>query len=845
MAGKQKQETNAAAKPAGNKVVIVESPAKARTIEHYLGAGYTVLASVGHIADLPNKTLGVDTENNFAVTYEVIADKKDVVARLKKAAAGASAVYLASDPDREGEAIAWHINNQIKSVNSNICRVQFNEITKSGVQHGISNPAGINMNRVEAQTARRVLDRLVGYKVSRLLWKPLKYGLSAGRVQSVALRLICEREEEIEKFITREWWSLAANFNVFGGKALFKGEIETALDKYNGKKIELKNETEADKVIKALDGADFAISQIEKKNVKATPQPPFTTARMQQDAIKKLGFTSKSAMKTAQELYEGINLGSEGLVGLITYMRTDSIRISDEAAAEAERYIKKAYGDKYIGGKAKAAKAKTPSVQDAHEAIRPTSVFRTPESVAKFLTPTQNKLYALIWKRFTASRMADALYEQTVVTVEARKYEFRASGRVMLFPGFTAVYKENEDEEEKALINIDKNDKLALLEFKKAQHFTQPPPHFTEAGLVKALEQQGIGRPSTYAAIINTIIIRKYVEKSKKQMLPTELGRVVNSLLVKNFPHIFDLKFTATMEGGLDKVEDGSEKYIDLLNEFYGDFSEELQKAEKQFNAELKTGKACPKCGKELMFKYGKNGTFIGCSGYPACDFTADFTRDEKGDIRFSERRSEPTGIFCEKCGAEMLIKQGRYGELLGCSGYPACRNAKNFIRLSSGAIRVIEPEETLGKCPACETGEMTVRTGKLGLFAACSTYPDCKHSAGLIIDEEGNITLEKLPTPKELGKCEKCGSQMVIRRTARGPFAACSAFPKCRNTKSLKNLLGGEFKSPKGKKTAAAKTSEAKKTKRASKKITAKTLKVKKVVRKSAKKRKQLVSKK
>jgi DNA topoisomerase-1 len=683
-------------------------------------------------------------------------------------------------------------------------------------------------------------------------------------VQSVALRLICEREEEIEKFITREWWSLAAAFDVFGEKikngsllraftkgypecelkALFKGEIETTLDKYNGKKIELKNEAEADKVMKALEGADFAISQIEKKNVKASPQPPFTTARMQQDAIKRLGFTSNSAMKTAQELYEGINLGSEGLVGLITYMRTDSVRISDEAAAEAERYIKKAYGDKYVGGKAKAAKAKTPSVQDAHEAIRPTSVFRTPESVAKFLTPSQNKLYALIWKRFAASRMADALYEQTVVTVEARKYEFRASGRVMLFPGFTAVYKENEEEEEQALINIDKTDKLALLEFKKAQHFTQPPPHFTEAGLVKALEQQGIGRPSTYAAIINTIIIRKYVEKSKKQMLPTELGRVVNSLLVKNFPHIFDLKFTATMEGGLDKVEDGSEKYIDLLNEFYGDFSEELQKAEKQFNAELKTGKICPKCDNELIFKYGRNGTFIGCSGYPACDFTADFTRDEKGDIRFSERRSVPTGIFCEKCGAEMLIKQGRYGELLGCSGYPACRNAKNFIRLSGGAIRVIEPGETFGKCPACEIGEMTVRAGKLGLFAACSTYPDCKHSAGLIIDGEGNITLEKLPTPKELGKCEKCGSQMVIRRTARGPFAACSAFPKCRNTKSLKKLLGGE--PPKGKR--AKTTSEVKKPlkpKSSPKKITAKTLKVKKVVRKSSKKRKQLASKK
>ncbi|MDR2105107.1 MAG: type I DNA topoisomerase [Deferribacteraceae bacterium] len=810
------------------KVVIVESPAKARTIEHYLGKDYTVLASVGHIVDLPSKGLNVDVDNGFKPTYAVINGKEGVVAKLKGAARSAEEVYLASDPDREGEAIAWHINEQIKGLSPHIYRVQFNEITESGVQQGIANPSGINMNRVDAQSARRILDRLVGYKVSQLLWKPLKFGLSAGRVQSVAVRLICEREEEIEKFVSQEWWSITANFDLFSG-AQKKGSIQTVLDKYNKKKVELKSSADADKVIKALEGAEYTISQVEKKNVKSSPPPAFTTARLQQDAIKRLGFTAASAMKTAQELYEGVKLGAEGLTGLITYMRTDSVRISDEAAKEAAGYIKKVYGDRYIGGKAKPPKksGKTPSIQDAHEAIRPTSILRTPEKVAKFLTPNQNKLYELIWKRFTASRMAEAVYEQTTVIIESRKYEFRASGRVMVFPGFTAVYKESEEEEEKLLINVDEKDTVQLANFDKAQHFTQPPPHFTEAGLVKALEQQGIGRPSTYAAIINTIIARKYVEKDKKQIIPTELGRIVNSLLVANFSRIFDLKFTATMEEGLDKVEEGSEKSIELLNEFYKSFSEELNAASKKFLTELKAGKECPKCGRELIIKYGRNGAFTGCSGYPECDFTADFTRNESGGIEIVER-NDRTGLRCEKCGAELAIKIGKFGEMLACTAYPNCKNAKNFVRTSNGGIRVIEAGETLGKCPACEKGDMALKSGKRGMFAACTTYPDCKYTAGIIIDEEGNISLEKLPTPKELGKCEKCGSQMVIRRTFRGPFAACSAYPKCRNTKSLKSL------NKNGEKIGAEKRVSKKK---GAAKAAAKSLNVKKVVGRGAKK--------
>ncbi len=781
-------------------LVIVESPAKAKTIENYLGKNYEVMASVGHIVDLPSKKLGVDIENNFEPTYEIIEGKEKVVAKLKKAASTADNVYIASDPDREGEAIAWHVQEQIKGKNSNIYRVQFNEITKQGIIDGISNPGGLNMNRVDAQQSRRILDRLVGYQVSPLLWKPLKYGLSAGRVQSVALRLVCEREDEIEKFVTEESWSLAAEFDVLDGGQR-KGTLKAMLDKEDGKKAVLKTEADADKVIEKLDGKEFRVSSVEKKSVKSSSPQPFTTARLQQEAIRKIGLTARATMATAQQLYEGVELGSDGPTGLITYMRTDSTRIAPEAAKEAEEYIKKSYGDDFLTkGKRKAPSKQ--KVQDAHEAIRPTSVSLTPDKVKSYLNPNQFKLYKLIWERFIASQMADALYEQTTVLIDADIYQFRASGRVMTFAGFTVLYTEAADEDAKAednpaFLNVSEANSLKHLNYEKKQHFTQPPPRFTEASIVRMLEQQGIGRPSTYASIISTIVDREYVEIKEKRIHPTELGRIVTKLLVQNFPQVFDVKFTAHMEEGLDKIEDGSAKWLDVLNDFYGSFSDELKKAAKNFNADLRLDINCPQCGKPLAIKNGKNGPFVACTGYPDCSFTSDFERTPEGEIQFVARKGpESTGISCDKCGSEMMIKRGPYGEMLACSAYPDCKNIKNFIRLPSGDIRVLEPGEKLGgKCPVCSEGDIVLKSGRNGIFAACSRYPSCKFTANVEAGDDGKLTIKAPKEQEEAGVCDKCGKPMVVKRSFRGPFLACSGYPDCKNTKSLKSASGGRAK--------------------------------------------------
>lgn len=776
-------------------LIIVESPAKAKTIENYLGKGYEVLASIGHIVDLPEKKLGVDVENNFAPTYQVIEGKQKVVNILKKAASTADKVFLASDPDREGEAIAWHIQEQIKDKNNNIVRVQFNEITKQGIKDAIERPGEVNMSRVDAQQSRRILDRLVGYQVSPLLWKPLRYGLSAGRVQSVALRLVCEREDEIEKFVSKEWWSLDANLEVFENSQL-KGLLKASLDKKNGKKFELKNEADTDKVISELKKEQFAISDIEKKNIKGSAPLPFITARLQQEAIRKFGMTARTVMSTAQQLYEGVDMGADGRHGLITYMRTDSTRVAPEAQQEAAKYIGSAYGSDYLGKQKTAKKGK--SVQDAHEAIRPTVITNTPEKIKAFLSPAQYKLYKLIWERFIASQMADAQYEQTTVIINAGAYGFRASGRAVKFAGYTALYTETADEDAKAednqlLLNVDKSSMLKARDFDKKQHFTQPPPRFTEASLVRSLEQQGIGRPSTYASIISTIVDREYVEIKEKRIFPTELGRIVIRLLVQNFPNIFDVKFTADMEEGLDKVEEGQESMQELLDSFYKSFSDELKAAAKKFNTDLKLDMPCPECGKDLTVKYGKNGSFIACSGYPECSFTTDFERDEEGKIRFIERKdSEQTGIICDKCGAEMLIKTGRYGEMLACSAYPACKNIKNFMRLPDGSIRVLTAGEKLGeKCPTCSVGDVVLKSGKNGLFAACSRYPDCRFTAGIELNSEGKLKVIKHKEAENIdyGNCEKCGKPFVVKKSFRGPFLACSGYPDCKNTKSMKSF--------------------------------------------------------
>ena len=635
-------------------LVIVESPAKAKTIEKYLGSDYKVIASVGHIIDLPPNELGVDVDNNFEPKYIVIEGKEKVISSLKSNAKKADAVYLAPDPDREGEAIAWHIASQIDK-NKPVKRVLFNEITKKGILDGINNPGDININRVNAQQSRRILDRLVGYLVSPLLWKPLKYGLSAGRVQSVALRLICEREEEIEKFVPVESWSINADFLIQGDKKEEKGTLKAKLDKISGIKAEIKTEAEANKILESMP-KDFKVSDVEEKAVKQSPAEPFITSRMQQEAIRKLGFTSKKTMSVAQSLYEGVEL-AEGPVGLITYMRTDSTRISPEAVDEAKNYITKTFGEEYTSKNKKISK-KNNNVQDAHEAIRPTSVLRTPESIKKYLSADQYKLYKLIWERFVSSQMSEAIYNQTVVRLTGDKYEFKATARVLAFAGFTKLYleskeedvKNDEDDETTISFKIAKETPALRDKTEKKQHFTQSPPRYTEATLVKTLEQQGIGRPSTYAAIISTIVDRKYTELIEKKFHPTELGRIVNKILIENFPKIFEVKFTANMEKELDQIEDGSQNWHNVLSSFYKSFDKELKSAtDGKISANLETNKKCPICNSDLVIKMGKNGAFVACTKYPECKFTSNFKRNEKGEIELVEdKQFEGSGLICE-----------------------------------------------------------------------------------------------------------------------------------------------------------------------------------------------------
>ncbi len=775
-------------------LVIVESPAKAKTIEKYLGSGYKVEASVGHIIDLPAGKLGVDIENNFTPTYSVIEGKQKVIDSLKKSAKKATTVYLAPDPDREGEAIAWHIAEQIKD--KPIKRVLFNEITKEGILKGISNPCEINENRVKAQQSRRILDRLVGYMVSPLLWKPLKSGLSAGRVQSVALRLVCEREREIETFIPVESWSIEADFEIKDKNNGQTGILKAKLDKIKGKKPNISKEKDADKIFNNFP-TDFSVSSVEKKEVSTSPAFPFTTSRMQQEAIRKLGFSSKKVMMLAQQLYEGIELGSEGPVGLITYMRTDSTRISPEAIEECSKYIEETYGKEYLPKKKRVQKKQSNNVQDAHEAIRPTSVLRNPKNVKEFLSKDHYRLYKLIWERFVASQMAEAIYDQTTVSIDGDDLTFKASARVLKFAGFSALYTEGvdeaktDDEEAPILFDIAENSKALVKEKRKKQHFTQSPPRYTEATLVKTLEQQGIGRPSTYASIISVIIDRDYVELKEKKFYPTELGRIVNNLLISNFPKIFEVKFTAEMEKDLDLIEEGKENWIDVLNAFYKDFDKELKNASSgKLASGLETGKKCPQCNDgDLVVKCGKNGAFLACSKYPDCSFTSDFTRKENGEIEIVEsNKNESTGVICEKCGKDLVIKRSRYGEMAACSGYPECKNIKSILRLPDNKIRIIESGEKIEQdCPKCNN-QLIVKSGRNGIFAACVKYPDCKFTASISVNDNGALCIKEQNQDSNTGICDKCGKPMVIKRGPRGAFLACSGYPDCKNVKNLKS---------------------------------------------------------
>ncbi len=693
-------------------LVIVESPAKARTINKYLGKDFRVMASIGHIKDLPKNKLGVDIDKDFEPHYEIIRGKAKVIKELKKASKDADIIFLGPDPDREGEAIAWHIKEVLNGRREGIIkRVLFNEITEKGIKEAIAHPTEIDKNKVDAQQARRVLDRLVGYQVSPLLWEKVRMGLSAGRVQSVAVRLICEREREIESFVPQEYWSITALFDGF----------EAKLVKKDGKKITISTEEEAKSIVRELKGETFKVEEIEQKQRKRNPTPPFITSRLQQEASRRLGFSAQKTMVIAQQLYEGVDLGEEGPTGLITYMRTDSHRIAPEAIQAVRGYIEKTYGKEYLPKKPNVYKSKK-TAQEAHEAIRPTNMKYTPEYVKPYLTEDQWKLYELIWKRFVASQMHHAILDQTRVSIGAGKYTFQAVGTVVRFHGFTILYEEKTDEEseeEKKLPPLEKDTVLELLDLVARQHFTQPPPRYTEASLIRELEEKGIGRPSTYALILSTIQDRGYVVKEKGRLKPTELGFLVTELLVKSFPDILNVKFTAHLEEELDRVEEGKLKWIDVIKEFYSRFREDLERAKQEMQTikgqEEPTDIPCKKCGRMMVIKWGKNGKFLACPGYPECKTTMDFRVDEKGKIVPVEN-TEYVEQKCPNCGGPMVIKSGRFGRFIACSRYPEC---KTTLPLSTG---VPCPEE------GCN-GVLVERRSKRGrTFYGCSKYPACKY---------------------------------------------------------------------------------------------------------------------
>ena len=731
-------------------LVVVESPAKAKTIKKYLGKDFEVLSSMGHVIDLPASKLGVDIKDDFKPQYVTIKGKTKTLSQIKKSANAAEKVYLACDPDREGEAIAWHISGQVKDAKKKVHRVMFYEITKDSITKGISHPGKIDMNRVEAQQARRILDRLGGYQGSPFLWTTVRRGLSAGRVQTVALRLICEREDEINAFKPQEYWSLAARLE---GKS--KTPFEASLLKIDGKKAAIKDGKTSQAIVSELNKSQFAISNIDEKDRKRSTYPPFITSTLQQAAARAYGYSAKKTMMLAQQLYEGVDLGDEGAVGLITYMRTDAVRLAPEAVSAAREFIAQKYGAEYLPAEANHYKSRK-GAQEGHEAIRPTMAGRTPEAVKNFLSLDQFKLYGLIWSRFIACQMTPAVYSTKAVDITAGKYLFRATGSTLKFAGFLAAYGVQEDDsgeyaDSKMLPELTSEETLKLLELLPKQHFTEPPARYNEASLIKTLEAQGIGRPSTYASIISTLLDRKYVDREQKQLKPTELGQVVSKILVEKFPHIFQVQFTADMENELDKIEQGKLDRIQVLKDFYEPFSRDLTSAESS-KEEIKkslveeTDIKCPNCQSPMVIKWGRFGRFYACSNYPECKTTKPLEEEE-------EQQKAAEGVLCDKCGGPMVLKRGRFGKFLACSNYPQCKSIKP---ISTG---VPCPE------PGCD-GQLTERKTKRGkAFFSCSKYPDCKYAVW------------NKPLPQ---KCENCGFGHLVEKYTkqRGAFPAC---PKCK----------------------------------------------------------------
>ncbi|MCP4624819.1 MAG: type I DNA topoisomerase [bacterium] len=743
-------------------LVIVESPTKVRTIKKYLGKDYNVAATVGHIKDLPGKEMGIDVENGFKPKYKYIPGKQKVVKTLKQAAGDTNDVYLAPDPDREGEAIAWHTAEVLKKKGRNFYRVLFHELTKNSIRKAMSEPEDLDRSKYEAQQARRILDRLVGYQVSPLLWRKVKGGLSAGRVQSVAVRIICERERSIQAFKPQEYWSITAHL-----ESDTPPPFTAKLVKKKDRKLTIPDEAATNKILKELDGQEFVVEKILKKTTRKNPLPPFTTSKLQQEAIRKLRFSARKTMIIAQQLYEGIDLGPGEPEGLITYMRTDSTRIAAEAATEAQQLVLDRFGKEYALNQPRFFKNKK-KVQDAHEAIRPTSVMNTPENVKPHLSPDQQALYQLIWQRFVASQMAQALIDQVSLSIKAGAYTFTAGGSTVKFPGFMALYQSVDDkiasdseQKKPKLPEIAQGVVLKLDKLDPKQHFTMPPPRFSEASLVKELEENGIGRPSTYASILSTIRGKGYVDLVKSYFRPNELGFIVNDLLVQNFPEIFDVEFTAKMEEDLDQVESEKINLLQVLNRFYKPFKKDLDSASEGMlsvkGVGMPTELECPECKKPLRIKVGKNGHFIACSGYPECTYSNDYTRDEKGRVQPVEHPAvEVTDKNCNKCGMPMVVKRGRYGDFLACSGYPECKNTQSLNTNGSG--------KSIGiSCPQKDcTGEIVERSSKRGkLFFGCNRFPECTFA-----------TWDK-PVARE---CPDCDAKFLVEKTTKkeGAFLTC-----------------------------------------------------------------------
>jgi DNA topoisomerase-1 len=797
-------------------LVIVESPAKAKTIQKYLGKGYTVEASLGHVKDLPKSTLGVDIDNEFDTEYIIIPGKEKVLTKLKKLAESADYIYLAPDPDREGEAIAAHLADELDSNGTKkkkktaakhakhkdkdkdgnglrIQRVTFNEITQRAVREAFEHPRQIDQNLVDAQQARRVLDRLVGYQVSPLLWDKVRRGLSAGRVQTVALRLIVEREREIKAFEKKEYWTIdahlaAAKPPAFDARFLGKGE----------EKIEIPNGEEAEKIRAFIEKADWLVRSVDRKERRRNAAPPFTTSKLQQDSARKLRFSVKRTMMIAQRLYEGVELGEEGLVGLITYMRTDSTRVSNEALTEVRELIGKEYGPQYLPEQPNTFKSKK-GAQEAHEAIRPTLAGRHPDSIKQYLKEDEYKVYKLIWQRFIASQITPAVFDQTTVDIDAKQgndsFWFRVTGSVLKFDGFLKVYeeaKDSKDEEDEELKHklppLEPGQKLTLRELKPEQHFTEPPPRYNEASLVKELEERGIGRPSTYATILGTIQERQYVTKLGGKFAPTEIGLVVTDLLVENFRDIFDVAYTARLEEELDEIEDGKEKWTDAMAEFYKRFAKDLKYAEKHMEnikrMEKPTDEKCERCGSPLVIKWGKHGSFYACSSYDkdnpeSCTFTKE-NPINLPDLDSADMQETAQEEYCENCGRVMVLKRGRFGQFMACTGYPDCKTTR---RLDQGKrvpdIPLDEP------CPKCGRNLM-IRHGRYGEFTACSGYPECKYVKQNFIGV----------------KCPDCKDGDLVEKKARkgNTFYGCSNYPKCKFTSANKPIAekcpscGSEF---------------------------------------------------